>query len=1011
MLITIYDPTILISVSSGGTAGTVVPVFNDSSINALINDYTITTFEQAYPYSRYPYLQSVYRIVSNAAGIGAALNTAFPEKFPYYELEYPSLLISSPYTPNDFSSLLVSCPTCNWQDYDWYLDFIQARQAWGEPYPGSKGDSNTIIGVTDNGFFMDDATYEGNPDLISKVAMLESNAFPAADEPEHGTLVAGLVAGATDNGIGFPSIGFNCRLDLSSDKTNSGMLFLSGVRHRRILNGSWRELIMTENLDLLNEFYSQGIYNEVYENGTIACFAAGNRDSNKNWWYVYPASLNHNISVTGAMGENCYWVDTAGSGYQCLEHNIGHGDTTNTFHHNDRVDICAPGVRVGGLYFDASKAVGNSERYYTHDAGWGTSFSCPLVAGTLGLVESVKPCLSPYQQEVILKRSSRDIYTGIADNAYLWNIDKWHSRAGAGALDADQAVIMAYDFPCNDPATQTMFIEGIKLNTICAPGYASNSIKPKFTPIVINGTPPYTYSWKAIPGNTAILDSNDIATPTVISATGTQLAYFRLTVYDASDIQKVADRIVRVKLSTDSTHYDLAMRDSYMDMLSEPDSMSWVDPRDWNIWLSPDIWNRKVNDSSRTPENVEYFTSGSPNYMYVRVRNIGCADYNPSDSAKLHVYWTLGSTGENWSSDWTTVNVAGDSGTVPGGREITTNYGNTPIVIPQMHPGDTMVWSLPWNPIDPTTLQGHPTNVEVCGLARIVQPYKLYGGMHTVEGTYIKPNIWNNNNIVTRNMTEINLGHRTVPSIIYRLYVANPATFAQTFNLQLLSDKIIQPHFAGDLSAYMDVKLKMSNTLYGAWIAGGSKGAMYTLNPDSSITIDPSTAARLDSITLPPNAKYYVDLNFELKGGIAVDIPVSNQKMHFRQLIVSGGTEQVYGDMSYSINIEEDSTESGERMANNKNVISPVNQPTAIHGFIAYPVPASSTINFKYDPQPTICIKIFDITGRLITEKTLGQNSIFTSFDVSNYPSGVYWYQATAGDKREIGKIIIRNNK
>jgi hypothetical protein len=45
--------------------------------------------------------------------------------------------------------------------------------------------------------------------------------------------VAGLVAGATDNidgfgnPVGYPSIGFNCRLDLSTNTDDDGMYDLS----------------------------------------------------------------------------------------------------------------------------------------------------------------------------------------------------------------------------------------------------------------------------------------------------------------------------------------------------------------------------------------------------------------------------------------------------------------------------------------------------------------------------------------------------------------------------------------------------------------------------------------------------------------------------------------------------------------------------------------------------------------------------------------------------------------
>lgn len=69
-------------------------------------------------------------------------------------------------------------------------------------------------------------------------------------------------------------------------------------------------------------------------------------------------------------------------------------------------------------------------------------------------------------------------------------------------------------------------------------------------------------------GNNTELDDYEIAEPTIISSTNNHLAYYKLTVTDASTIQKRATRIVRLQLQ--SSGYDLVMRDSDVDMLDEP---------------------------------------------------------------------------------------------------------------------------------------------------------------------------------------------------------------------------------------------------------------------------------------------------------------------------------------------------------------------------------------------------------------------------------------------------------
>jgi hypothetical protein len=906
------QPIALIAIQQNGN-GTVNPVFNNAGVNNIMSRYSFTTFKQAYPESRFPYVQQIYKVAANSAAFTTDLNENFPGYF-HFSIQRPVQLLSGRFTPTDWEGL-----DGTWQVYTWYLDYIYAREAWNDSIPGCQGYPSVRIGVTDNGFFLDTLSYEGNPDLISKIASVGINDFPASKEPEHGTMVAGLVAGATNNGIGYPAIGFNCMLDLDQG-TDAAMLALSNSG-RKILNASWTyDYTGSPNLELasivngIDNFAGQDLYNEIYENGTITCFAAGNSSDNTTapWWYLYPASFDHIISVTNVLGETCLWVDAMGTGSDCDHHNFTVGDSTSTYHHNPRVDICAPAKRVGGLTYVDTEAVGNDARYYSHDAGWGTSFASPLVAGTLGLMESVDSLLSPYQLEYLLKESSRDIYN-VPDNFYLKGTTRWNSRAGAGALDADSAVRMAAHLDPNDPATQTFYIEGIELNTICAPGKSANGVNPKFIPILTNGTPPYTYRWDPIFGNTTTLDDSTSGTPTVVSShpgpEQPNLAYYRLTVYDASEIQKVANRNIRVTLRTDQT-YDLAMRDSYMDMLSEPDSEGYVDPRDGNsIWASPDIWNRQINDGGRTPQDVQYFSAGTPNYMYVRVRNVGCADYTTTNNAQLHAYWTLSSTGENWPADWTTAMVAGavSGSSEPGGQEITNLGSVTPVAIPLMHPGDTFVTAIPWHPANPGLYVGTPSSMDVCGLARIVEPNKPDFGLYAPESSYIRPNVANNNNIVTRNMTEVNLGHKFTPFDLHQIVFANAGTITQTFSLQMLVDRDIQRHFAGNLSEDMYVNVKLDDSLRALWLAGGSQGNYVgTDNRDGSLVYNPGTPFQLNNITLPPGAKYTVTLSFTLKPGVIRE-SVINQKIHFRQLLDTGGVSpMVYGTVSFAMNIVKD---------------------------------------------------------------------------------------------------------
>jgi len=458
--LSVTDPSALESVVTNND-GTVTPVFNNNGINSIISNYSFTVFQQAYPNSRFLSSRQVYLVVANSTNVAADLTTGFPLVFPHYEITAVTDPIG--YYPNDFADVLHP-GTIGWPIYSWYLDYIYAPDAWNTLIGGNHGDPGVVIGVSDLGF---DLT---NPDLATKyVACTPCGPSDTADI-DHGTRVAGLTAGATDNGVGYPSVGFNCMLDLSTTTNESGMFDLSINRGRKIINASWYNCDGSVNLDIAPRISSQLVFDEIYENGTSTVYAAGNNLTGGGcsgflpWYFEYPQSLDHIISVTGTIGgEDCIWVGGV-SGPHCDYHEITAGDTTSGYQNNTRVDICAPAVRIGSAVFRPLDMTGQTQ--FTQSDGWGTSFAAPLVSGTLGLMLTANPCLSPYQLEYALEWGSREEVYSVPDNAYLWNTSRWDSRLGAGVLDAGTALlgnlpsgsfIGAANMDCNDPTTQNTF--------------------------------------------------------------------------------------------------------------------------------------------------------------------------------------------------------------------------------------------------------------------------------------------------------------------------------------------------------------------------------------------------------------------------------------------------------------------------------------------------------------------------------------------------------------------------
>lgn len=943
----------------------VIPVFTHDGVNAIFDQYTIYSMEQTYPASRFQHMHRYYTIECNDIQLMADLQNNAANIFPYSsEMPEPILL----YTPNDLGG------ECNGSYTD--LDLIRAKQAWDVTH----GDSNIAIGVTDLGFATTHVDFAGKFDTV------RSNNNPNAG---HGTIVSSIIGAKTDNSIGISSIGFNCKLDVSDNWGNDNEMLVISNYGRRILNGSW-----------LNGCYSgsytgQNVYNEVFENGTISCFGAGNGYAHCHFDKAFPASYDHNISVSSVGNKVIYKSKSHWNGIEnnilnwvpgCIadpdsmywnlqdvhENVVGAMDTmadntiqkTEVHNHNEKVDIVAPGYAVTSLGLPNT---------YICEGAYGTSFASPLVAGTCGLMLSTKYCLTPYQMEYILKNTAKNIYALSENVQYI-------GKLGAGRLDAGAAVSMASQYDCNSIYTQTMYIKGIEINTKCIPGLAVNSVLPKLVPIIINGTAPYTYKWEADPiDNSVTLDTLNIATPTVISSTAPHRLHYRLTVYDNSAIQKVASKNIQIDL-IDTLIYDFAMRDSYMDMMDEPNTQAILDPRENNNWLSPDIWNRQLQDGIEIPENAEYFVSDS-NYAYARVRNVGCIS-TPS-TAKLRMYWTKASTGEVWDADWTTANFTNPqtANTYPAGRQITLS----PIDIPAIDPGDVVIFNRGWQPVKPQFYDSTSTATDICLLARIEETNTSPFGMTFPESipSQVNPNVKNNNNIVTRNMSVVDINPANKKSVQHIL-VGNIEPYAQAFNLQLINERAINPHFSGDMSQVASVEIKLG-ALYDRWVSSGMKGTYSSTNSAAkSVIFNCEQTMELLNIRLDSAERAGITLTFTYKDSTVSYIP---HTIHFRQYKYNSTDKSIYGNVTFEMN----PTHSGSSSKKLPEIRSGIIKDDF---YSIYPNPAFDKISIQYlgNGGNTIAFKIKDINGRTLQERGFSQVSQFQiqTFDISKLTAGIY---------------------
>lgn len=410
---------ILLSVASFVTA-------QETKIWATINDISKLEKDSAYlalslnttkafPASRNANLQKVYEFSTNNINEVTLINML--SKFS----EVSGIEVAPTYqslgNPNDYNTNV----------YDYALTLINAPSAWNITI----GNSSIAIGISDSNF---DLTH---PELINKSLYTSTNIY--GTDYNHGTAVASIAAGNTDNEVGSSSIGYNTHMKFFGMSYNE--LLTATYNGCRVINASWAA-------GCTYNQYGQMVIDEVYANGSIVVAAAGNGSTcggANN--LVYPAAYDHVISVT-SVGAND-------------NHERILGNSNSTHQHNSQVDICAPG-------YDVIAPVGNS---YVNVSG--TSFAAPYVSGTIALMLSVNPCLTFEAVENILDTTAVDIYP--FNSAYI-------GLLGAGRLDAYNAVRLAELWVMNAQVTAD--------NVTCF-GMNNGSVAA----VVTGGNAPYTYEW------------------------------------------------------------------------------------------------------------------------------------------------------------------------------------------------------------------------------------------------------------------------------------------------------------------------------------------------------------------------------------------------------------------------------------------------------------------------------------------------------------------------------------
>jgi subtilisin family serine protease len=357
-------------------------------------------------------LQNVYMIETNDIRLMHELKIKGSKEFRnLVELKEPELL----YTPNDYGGEPNSSIGSQTN-----LDLINVKKAWDI----TKGIPEVVIAIHDT--YLDISHVE----LLGKANMVLRNTDSYSGYAlyhAHGTEATGIIAAYTDNYTGMAGIAYKCGFIFSSffdyfiTESDYNQLLELSMMGVKVINVSWHDGVCVS-IEIFQE-----VAKEIRENGTVLVASAGNNNCGGRASYVYPASYNDVISVTsvGHLFDHGHIDPVYGPNNWKDVHEEVIGNPLKTHHHNDKVDICAPGYNVPVL-------LPNNQ----YGGDWGTSFAAPHVAAVCGLIMSANVCLTPDEVENVLKTTAVNI-DAIPENV------PYAGLLGAGRVDAYAAVLKA----------------------------------------------------------------------------------------------------------------------------------------------------------------------------------------------------------------------------------------------------------------------------------------------------------------------------------------------------------------------------------------------------------------------------------------------------------------------------------------------------------------------------------------------------------------------------------------
>lgn len=457
-------------------------------MKGIFDKYKIYDFKQAFPdFVESTKILNVFLVITDSSTLINELENGFPSNFLNSDNLTDKPVGTLNYYPTDYGTTHLPNTGANVSRSE--LDYLSAPVAWDI----TRGNPSTIVGISDTAF---DNT---SPDLSGKLSFVPLwNGFSSSWEHGTAVAELAAGRGNNSGSVGVcmdcnilaSHIGFG---DTSSVTAFNNLRKLA-AGGARVINMSWHNGLGHQNYMVGYRQIEQDIINFLVTTYDVVFVgAAGNLPSYSSAQsyisqesggvpngspitpfgelFIYPASYDNVISVSTVNHKNAYtlplsniadpvnnpsycctspWFpihvrlqDSVSASASSLDPNNPVGVMRNGYYQNaynpdgfqwghtvnGLVDIMSTGYDV----FDYSAFLNPSSGYPIYNSG--TSFSAPIVSGSLGLMFTVNPCLNSTEARSVLQLTSKDIehYSTLNQN--------YAGKVGSGKLEIGKSVI------------------------------------------------------------------------------------------------------------------------------------------------------------------------------------------------------------------------------------------------------------------------------------------------------------------------------------------------------------------------------------------------------------------------------------------------------------------------------------------------------------------------------------------------------------------------------------------